>query len=1172
MVSGRAQAQAAGGYRLAAAYPIPEAEPRMLASPISIKADRLRNEVVALEERPPGVAVLLPEGSVLRRFGADVLRVPTDVAVIYPSSVIGGAWDDGEKARYLVTEASLAKLHVFDAQGQHLRTVEGDWRPQAIVGIIGDQAERALVFDGRSRQVRAVDWDGSLQPTSVLGALAGLVGPILIASDGRINVLYDAGTRRLLWFDLAGKLEHEVFLDNDPDLVGVGEVTAMVSDGHAILLSTDAGLWAADWRGPFNQHAWYTRRLEAGVETQRFRSMAALSSSQSSPPTYRALEVFALGPEAPFLGRLHSTRGDDWTSLPTTHPQPVNAGCPMVWERPAHAWRLAMTTEDRPSVLLTNGVVLAWNGDVLSPQAQEIGYVDDWGIDAEGRILAMHEGRPVFFEQRVSGLDPRWTGIASRRYPDCLVSGIGFRPALSLRSTGAEPPLVWLRTSRSGRACNQLGGLRLSSPVCAEWDSRAGARRLLLDDSAETIQSPILSDVNLAKDGQRGALVDRLGGRVITFDLADSLDPTSSEGIDWSKAQRWPVPGRPDRAEWSPSGDLFVLTAEGWIWRLDGDGKVTAGWDAAGMAPAPRPTLVDLAVGADGKVYALDKYERRLLVFAPDDAPVAPPPPELPPPCSVEPSSAAEPGRLPVGRPITVTLALDGACGRTSDEHDVILLMQPPQLASLWTKDVFREAVDAFVGSLDLTKDRVGLTVFDASEQVMVPLGQDVAALRQAAETVAEMNASYSMRARPLLRVAEQFERDGRPGATRVVVLFTTGNFTRHWIVDRLAIDGESLRVAGIRVVVVCSSAGSAHLPALVAYQPEDLFIAPDGPTMRAVYAQLGRSFSARQLLRDLDLTVTLPPDMAYEEGSAQPPAVWDEARRTLRWRASSIGFGGWRAGFRLRPSLVGQRPVFTEARAAAIDGFGNAFPVSFPVPRVEVLPAPTATPTASATATHTVTPSASATSSPRPTPVGGRVYLPLLLREPACRPEQTPVDAVLVLDASGSMAGPKLSAAQGAARAFVAAMNLGRDRVGLVAFHRDAALLAPLGADAAALEAAIGGIQLGSGTRLDRGLAAGLAAFGPQARPGASRALILLTDGRHEGEGDEALAAARALGAADIVLHAVGLGEDADLPLLTRLTASPRRVYPAADAAELAAVYRAIAAGLPCPAGWTAR
>lgn len=130
-------------------------------------------------------------------------------------------------------------------------------------------------------------------------------------------------------------------------------------------------------------------------------------------------------------------------------------------------------------------------------------------------------------------------------------------------------------------------------------------------------------------------------------------------------------------------------------------------------------------------------------------------------------------------------------------------------------------------------------------------------------------------------------------------------------------------------------------------------------------------------MLRDLDLTVTLPPDMAYEEGSAQPPAVWDEAARTLRWRASNIGFGGWRAGFRLRPSLVGQRPGFTQAWA---------------------------------------------------------------------------------------------------------------------------------------------------------------------------------------------------LGAADIVLHAVGLGEDADLPRLNRLTADPRRVYPAADAAELAAVYRAIAAALPCPAGWAGR
>ena len=77
---------------------------------------------------------------------------------------------------------------------------------------------------------------------------------------------------------------------------------------------------------------------------------------------------------------------------------------------------------------------------------------------------------------------------------------------------------------------------------------------------------------------------------------------------------------------------------------------------------------------------------------------------------------------------------------------------------------------------------------------------------------------------------------------------------------------------------------------------------------------------------------------------------------------------------------------------------------------------------------------------------------------------EQTPVDAVLVLDASGSVSGPKLDSLRAAAGAFLDGLRSG-EQAALLAFNQEVQLLQPLTTDLAAVRRALDRVSPG-GTR----------------------------------------------------------------------------------------------------------
>jgi len=246
--------------------------------------------------------------------------------------------------------------------------------------------------------------------------------------------------------------------------------------------------------------------------------------------------------------------------------------------------------------------------------------------------------------------------------------------------------------------------------------------------------------------------------------------------------------------------------------------------------------------------------------------------------------------------------------------------------------------------------------------------------------------------------------------------------------------------------------------------------------------------------------------------------------------------------------------------------------PLISPTPSATRTPAPTRTLTPTPTTTHTPSP----TATPSPTRVPGPVYLPIAVSEPPCLPIRPTLDVILILDASTSMADltragrPKIDAAIAAARDFVARLALAADgdHAALVAFNADATLLAPLTDDRPALDAALDGIALAQFTRIDLGLDAATAELASvRRRPGATAAVILLTDGRSNpvpvSEAERAAEAVKATGAR---LFTIGLGQDLDADALRRMASRPADYFEAPDGEDLAAIYEVIAAALPCP------
>lgn len=649
--------------------------------------------------------------------------------------------------------------------------------------------------------------------------------------------------------------------------------------------------------------------------------------------------------------------------------------------------------------------------------------------------------------------------------------------------------------------------------------------------------------IDLALGRDRVYVADAAGASLRAYDLRGRPLP------GWAAAPS-PIPDTPAAIALGPQGELFVLGRGGWAWRLSPEGRLAAFWRLPGDWGR------DIAVGDDGRVYVAyarrdrisDSHERSvervvasgIWVFEAEPS-LSQPAPE-PGDCVMLRDKRAAPRSLLLGDQVEVQLEVGGVCPGEHSASDLVLLVDRSRSMS-WDSALDRARAGAadLLAALDPRAARLGLVGFDDAGALILPLGSPRADIVAALARMQPGGDSHLGAGLALARL--QFApRD--PAVLRRLVVLSDGEYT-----DSLAAPLQALADSGIETTVWIYPVSSfdpsmaRNLERIIG-RPGSVRVAP-GPTEVAELARRLTDYRAEPLLfESLTLTDEVPANMRYVIGSAQPAADWDPAARRLVWRFDGVEAAtDLRLTYRLEPLAAGDWPTNVFAATAHRDGLGRPGRLEFPVPRVRVL---------------------------ERADLAWRIFLPAGALG-VCPRSTAPVDLVLAIDSSSSMAdltasgGSKLDAAAAAAAELIGTLSAGRDRVAVLGFDAEARPVLPLSGDLAAASAALAGLSTRPGTRIDRALLSAVELLAAQPRPGAARALVLLSDGRQSEALTELERARRSLEALGVRRFTVALGEDADLELLAGLASVAEDAYVSPSAESLLAIYQTLAGRLAC-------
>ncbi|MBK7782069.1 MAG: VWA domain-containing protein [Ardenticatenia bacterium] len=652
---------------------------------------------------------------------------------------------------------------------------------------------------------------------------------------------------------------------------------------------------------------------------------------------------------------------------------------------------------------------------------------------------------------------------------------------------------------------------------------------------------------DLALAGQNILLADIGRDRILT------LDPALKTRVEF------PTHDGPKAVAAGPGGEIFVLGRGGWGLRYGPTGDLRAVWS---MPKRLGVEATDIAVADDGRVYVSfvginsspDPQGYQLINQAGVWVFEAAAPEEGAPPrrpsgiCLVDRDKTAAPPRVPLGATVDVILTVSGACPRRMAPHQVVFVLDTSGSME-WDRSLDRakEALISLLAAMDPWVGEAGLITFNDGASLDGPLSHDLAAMRAMVAGVKPLGDTRYGAAIELARLELTGAR-GDAAAQRTIVVVTDGGVK----------DDPTEAIAAAR---------AAGIGFLVLAYPNNNF-KPDGveKLLRPFFGAgteflydigVGRIEQAAEKLRTWILTPGLfteltvrdevPANMELLPESIQPPAA-EVLGRTITWRLRDVPAAvGVTLRYRLRPLEAGEHPTNVQADADYVDAIGNAARFRFPVPRVEVF-VPTATPTPTVT----------------PTPRPRAIYLPLLLREAPVKRDQ-PIDIILVLDTSSSMAGEKLDAAKAGVWFFLDGVNLRTARVALVGFDGAARGYLPLTSDELRLKVTVAGLVTGRGTRIDLGLAMARDILAARAERGRDSAVILLTDGRHTGAPEDAAAAALSLRQLGTRLVFIGLGADLDQAALERWAGDPAAVHLAPEPGDLTALYGRLARQIGC-------
>jgi Ca-activated chloride channel family protein len=146
----------------------------------------------------------------------------------------------------------------------------------------------------------------------------------------------------------------------------------------------------------------------------------------------------------------------------------------------------------------------------------------------------------------------------------------------------------------------------------------------------------------------------------------------------------------------------------------------------------------------------------------------------------------------------------------------------------------------------------------------------------------------------------------------------------------------------------------------------------------------------------------------------------------------------------------------------------------------------------------------------------------------------RNPLNLAMVLDKSGSMEGVKIVNLRKAAKNVIGMLDED-DYVSITTFSDRVFKIAPSqsASDKSALEAVIDSIRDGGGTAMSGGMEQGLKELKKYLSPDRVNRMLLLTDGQTFGDEDECRKLGAEMGTEDVVIQALGLGEDWNEDLL---------------------------------------
>jgi len=1043
---------------------------------------------------------------VSRQGGANDLAAPTFLAA------------DGAGGRLFVADPGRNAVTVFALDGQFLSLWEGIPEPAGL-GLAADGS--LWVASAGSGELLRLGPDGrrlAAWPVVPSAPGGGLLAGLDVGPDGRVYIA-DGRQPRIHVLEADGRRVDTVLVDpvglNAFELHGIA-VEQLTGQKNPVRYwaATSEGLWSLD------------TRISGGW---RRAAVAGAWGVDVNPAT----GIWVTVPEGNLMGSRVAI-------LPFTQ-----GGAPAI-----PSWR---------------GRPVLRPGDLDGPEALSVaaGSGEVAVLDKGDRVQAFSGGQPpLYWEQSPAGAPIRVCGHGA--YP-AVTDGSGIR---RYRRQGDVWDLRWQTAIGQGSQATALACAPDGQVIVLD-----GLRDRLqrFDDSGQpgtavalqgAAPGAVWADLDLAADGSLLAL-DRANRR---------LHVVAPDG----RQRTVDLPDGARRAAAGPAGRLFTLDRDGWVRRYDigaAVARLETAFDAMRFDRADNTAPSDLAVAPDGTVLVSDRSANLISHYRWSEAATAPDPGEQGS-CRSYPAKSASPASVQLGETVALRLSLRGGCGAKvgGATRDIVLVLDNSASMAGEKLDTLRSAARNFVAEVDLSRSRVGVVVFNEDARVVQGLTADIDALSRALGGI-QPAAPDKVTAidRGLKEGRDHLRQRARAGVPGVLILISDGGSDY----DLAVAEADAAKAVGVEVFSIGIQAWQRLMRA-VATDQGHAFAIEGARFLYGVFEQIAGSLTAATLFQSITVSDEIPASFDLVAGSVQPVAAWDPAARRLSWQIAGVLPAGFVLSYRLLPRQTGAGQA-TNLRAWGdyVDGFGQAGRVDFPVPRIDVR-GPTATPEPprSPTPTASATPSPTATATPRPTdtptpsPQPRPIFVPLILKEKPCRPAEQHADVILAIDSSNSMIGPKLEAAKTAGALFIDLLQLPADQAAVVSFNSQAVLASPLSGDRAAHRAAIAALGTGPGTRMETGLATALAEMeGPRRRPGNTPVIVLLTDGRQDGEPELALAqAARARGQG-IAVFTIGLGADVDRAFLASLAGSAARAFLAPSTADLEGIYRQVAFQVPCPA-----